>query len=84
MATGRTVLEAVGEGIWLAEGGCVSFYGFAYPTRCVIVRLGGGDLWVWSPVMDEVVVLHRASRTVIVADLIENFSERFLRAHWRW
>ena len=37
-----------------------------------------------SPAMDEVVFLHRPSRTVIVADLIQNFSHRFLREHWSW
>ena len=34
--------------------------------------------------MDEIVFFHRPSRTVIVADLIEAFSDRFLREHWRW
>jgi hypothetical protein len=34
--------------------------------------------------MDEIVFFHRASRTVIVADLIEAFSDRFLREHWSW
>ncbi|NBC22181.1 MAG: DUF4336 domain-containing protein [Gammaproteobacteria bacterium] len=43
-------LESVGDSLWLAEGGLVSFYGFPYPTRSVIVRLADGDLWVWSPV----------------------------------
>jgi hypothetical protein len=32
--------------------------------------------------MDEVVFLHRPSATVIVADLIQTFSEQFLRDHW--
>ncbi len=161
------VLEEVDDAVWLAEGGIVSFYGFPYPTRSVIVRFGNGDLWVWSPIkpspgllkelgrlgriahlvspnkihhlylqdwaallpeaqvwgppstiskrrdlafreplsdippmqwqpdldqawfrgspaMDEVVFLHRPSRTVIVADLIESFTDRFLREHWSW
>lgn len=43
-------LEAVADGIWLAEGDVVDFHGFPYPTRCVVIRLGGGDLWVWSPI----------------------------------
>ncbi|MGI9415288.1 MAG: DUF4336 domain-containing protein [Hyphomicrobiales bacterium] len=43
-------LETVDDDIWLAEGRIVSFYGFAYPTRSVIVRLGDGGLWIWSPV----------------------------------
>jgi len=34
--------------------------------------------------MDEIVFLHRPSRTVILADLIEAFSDRFLREHWSW
>lgn len=40
----------VADDIWILEGETVSFYGFAYPTRCVIVRLPDGDLWVWSPI----------------------------------
>lgn len=167
MAVGTVGLEKIGDAIWLAEGELISFYGFPYPTRSVIVRLGNDDLWVWSPVklslplieaidglgrvahlvspnkihhlylqdwkarypraalwgpastirkrrdltfgapltddspeawradldqawfcgspvMDEVVFYHRASRTVILADLIENFSDAFLHAHWRW
>lgn len=34
--------------------------------------------------MDEIVFLHRPSGTVIVADLIQTFSEDFLREHWGW
>ena len=43
-------LEAIDDTIWLAEGSIVSFYGFPYPTRSVIVRLENQDLWVWSPI----------------------------------
>ncbi len=43
-------LTAVAENIWIADGEDVDFYGFAYPTRSVIVRLKTGDLWVWSPI----------------------------------
>lgn len=32
--------------------------------------------------MDEIVFLHRPSATVIVADLIQAFSDHFLREHW--
>jgi len=156
----------VAENVWIIEGECVNFYGFAYPTRMVVIRLRSGDLWLWSPIrytaaiadvlsplgtvahivspnkihhlfisqwhnvfsnakiwgpkstiekrndlrfqpplsdlapiewrdeiehvwfngsisMDEVVFFHRQSRTVIVADLSENFSEAFLMAHWK-
>jgi len=159
------MLVEIGDSAWLAEGTLVSFYGFPYPTRSVVVRLGNGDLWVWSPIkvsedlvgevnrlgrvahlvspnkihhlylrdwtarfpearvwgppsvinkrrdvafreplsdnppadwraeldqawfrgspfMDEVVFLHRPSRTVILADLIENFTDSFLHEHW--
>ncbi len=33
--------------------------------------------------MDELVFFHRPSRTVILADLSENFSETFLQHHWK-
>ena len=33
-----TTLEGIDEALCLAEGEIVSFYGFAYPTRSVIVR----------------------------------------------
>jgi hypothetical protein len=42
--------ERIDEALWLAEGETVSFYGFAYPTRSVIVRLAENRLWVWSPI----------------------------------
>lgn len=32
--------------------------------------------------MDEIVFLHRPSATAIVADLIQTFSDRFLKKHW--
>lgn len=34
--------------------------------------------------MDEIVFFHRPSQTVMVADLIQAFGDRFLRDHWRW
>lgn len=37
-----------------------------------------------SPFLDEVVFFHFPSRTAIVADLIQNFDDHFLRQHWRW
>lgn len=158
-------LEPISDGIWLIEGSIVSFYGFPYPTRCVVVRLADGGLWVWSPIalddglkaeidaigrpahlvspnkihhlflqdwaaaypdaqlwgpqstikkrsdltfqpalddtppdawaleidqawfrgsifLDEIVFFHRPSRTAILADLSENFSDAFLKRHW--
>jgi len=164
--TDKIVLEAFADDIWLVNGECVDFYGFPYPTRMVIVRLGSGDLWIWSPIeyttdiaaqvaslgevahlvspnkihhlfltqwagafphaklwgpkstikkrtdlsfqspldnnppeqwageidqvwfngsfyMDEVVFFHHKSKTAILADLSENFSEPFLVANWK-
>jgi hypothetical protein len=43
-------MEQIDTDIWIADGGNVSFHGFAYPTRSVVVRLGSGGLWIWSPV----------------------------------
>ncbi len=43
-------LQAIDDTIWVAEGDTVSFYGFPYPTRAVVVRLPGNTLWVWSPI----------------------------------
>jgi Domain of unknown function (DUF4336) len=160
------MLQNIGNEIWIADGDCVSFYGFPYPTRCVIIRLKEGGLWVWSPIeltrellgevnelgsvhhlvspnkihylfleewagafpdarlwgpastiakrpslgfeealtdtpphdwadeidqvwmqgspaMDEIVFHHKSSGTTILADLSENFSEDFLRKHWK-
>ncbi len=160
------MIEPVAENIWIAEGDCVDFYGFPYPTRSILIRLKTGALWVWSPIkltpglknevdqlgepahlispnkihhlflkdwkqaypqaklwgpksvikkrkdltfeaplndeapvawrddidqvrfhgspiMDEMVFFHRSSRTAILADLSENFSEDFLKSHWR-
>lgn len=44
------MLEQLAENVWVVEGACVNFHGFAYPTRSVIIRLKSGQLWVWSPV----------------------------------
>jgi hypothetical protein len=43
-------LEPFGPDIWLAEGPVVSFYGFPYPTRMIVIRLSDGGLFVWSPI----------------------------------
>ena len=162
------MLEPLGPDLWFADGGNVSFHGFAYPTRMVVVRLAAGGLWLWSPIektaaierevralgpvrhivspnslhflflhewqaafpgaelwgtaatiakcgdlhfsgaltddppagwqgqidqfhfanslfMDELIFFHRASRTAIIADLSQTFSEAFLKRHRpRW
>lgn len=42
--------EELAPGFWVVDGPCVDFYSFPYPTRMVVVRLGDGGLWVWSPI----------------------------------
>lgn len=162
----QLALEPVAENLFVAEGPVVDFHGFPYPTRMVVARLAGGELWVWSPIalgeslrreveqlgpvahlvspnkihhlflgewkeafvearlwglpsvvnkrddlsfagelgdeppdawrgeidqvvfrgspfMDEIVFFHRASRTAVFADLIENFDDGFIREHWK-
>lgn len=62
------------------------------PFRAALEDAPPGE---WSPdidqawfrgsfAMDEVVFLHRPSATAIVADLIQTFSDRYLREHWGW
>ncbi len=160
------MLDELAPNLWLAEGQCVKFYGFAYPTRSVVARLANGDIWVWSPVeiseplaqaveklgpvrhlvspnkihhlfltdwsrrfpdallwgpastikkrrdlafqpplsaeapavwsadfeqfhvegslaMDEVLFLHKTSKTLIMADFSENFGAAFLKQNWK-
>jgi len=40
--------------------------------------------WFRSAFLDEIIFFHRASSTVIVADLVQTMSDRFLREHWSW
>jgi hypothetical protein len=44
------------------------------------------DQWHFtnSPFLDEVIFLHRASRTAIIGDLSQPFSDAFLKRHWPW
>lgn len=43
-------LISLGKNIWIAEGPVVSFFGFPYSTRMAVIRLGNGDVFVWSPI----------------------------------
>jgi hypothetical protein len=44
------------------------------------------DQWHFSnsPFLDEVIFLHRTSRTAIIGDLSQPFSDAFLKRHWPW
>lgn len=43
-------LTPAGPDFWIAEGPEVSFFGFPYPTRMAVIRLAGGNLFIWSPI----------------------------------
>jgi hypothetical protein len=44
------MLTEFAPSLYVADGPPVSFFGFPYPTRMVVVRLHDGDAWVWSPI----------------------------------
>jgi Domain of unknown function (DUF4336) len=44
------LLREFGPGLWAVDGPIVSFFGFAYPTRMALIKLGDGRLFVWSPI----------------------------------
>jgi hypothetical protein len=46
----ETSLTSFAPSLWIADGDSVSVAGFRYPTRMAVIRLGGGGLFVWSPV----------------------------------
>ncbi|SFM70113.1 DUF4336 domain-containing protein [Marinobacter zhejiangensis] len=43
-------MKSLGQGIWIFDGGTVSFCGMPYSTRMTVVRLASGQLWIHSPV----------------------------------
>ncbi|MDE2330061.1 MAG: DUF4336 domain-containing protein [Bradyrhizobium sp.] len=44
-------LKQFGQDIWTADGPVVmAMWGFHYPTRMAVIRLSGGNLFIWSPV----------------------------------
>lgn len=43
-------LQPFGPELWVAAGSETSVAGFRYPTRMAVVRLSGGELFIWSPV----------------------------------
>jgi len=46
-----TALHEFGPEIWLSDGRVIkAALGFHYPTRMAVIRLTGGDLFIWSPV----------------------------------
>jgi hypothetical protein len=48
------VLKPVGENLWVVDGPIVrmAYFGgsIPFPTRMVVVRLGSGEVFLWSPI----------------------------------
>ena len=45
------MLKEFGSEIWTVDGtDVVAALGFHYPTRMAVIRLAGGDLFIWSPI----------------------------------
>jgi hypothetical protein len=44
------MLNSFAPSVWTVEGPVVSFCGFPYPTRMVVIKLTDGSSWIWSPV----------------------------------
>jgi hypothetical protein len=60
---------------------------FEQPLSDLSPEAWAGDIeQAWfrgSPIMDEIVFFHRMSRTAIFADLVQAFSDEFLRTRWK-
>jgi Domain of unknown function (DUF4336) len=41
------------DNIWTVDGPNVSFFGFPYPTRMVVIALKDKTSWIWSPIAVE-------------------------------
>ncbi len=77
-------LEELGDSLWLAEGDVVSFFGFPYPTRSVVVRLAEDRLWVWSPIRLADDLRREIDRLGAVAHLVSpNRLHHLHLAEWR-
>lgn len=65
-----TRLTPVAADIWIADGPDVSFLGFPYSTRMVVIRLRGGGLFVYSPIPPDADLLQDIDRLGPVAFLV--------------
>ncbi|NHK26677.1 DUF4336 domain-containing protein [Parvularcula flava] len=43
-------MQQFADSLWLADGGTVEVFGFAYPTRMAVIRLADGGVFIWSPI----------------------------------
>lgn len=87
-------LHRFSENVWIADGPTVSFFGFPYPTRMVVVKLGDGSLWINSPVeatREQAMqlaqlgpVAHLVSPTRLHDWRLEQWAQHFPHAHvWK-
>jgi hypothetical protein len=80
-------LQSFGPEIWLADGSDADVAGFRYPTRMAVIRLAGGDLFIWSPValsaglMAEVEALGEVRHLVAPNSLHHLFLGEWQQAH---
>ncbi len=44
------MLRPYEDSIWVADGPIVRGFGFPFPTRMIVIRLGNGGVWINSPV----------------------------------
>lgn len=45
------MLNIFAEEIWTVDGPTITSFGFEFPTRMIVIRLCGGAIFVWSPIM---------------------------------
>lgn len=82
-------LRLFGPEIWLVDGPETDVIGFRYPTRMAVIRLTGGDLFVWSPVAlsadlkAEIAVLGEVRHLVAPNSLHHLFLDEWRRAYPR-
>lgn len=72
------MLEPLGRDLWFADGGIVSFFGAAYPTRMVVVRLLNSNLWIWSPIAPTEPILEEVQALGEVSHLVSPNKLHFL------
>lgn len=79
-----SVLSPFGPDIWLADGSETDVAGFRYPTRMVLIRLGKGDLFVWSPIRLSEALRREADSLGVVRHLIApNSLHHLFLQDWR-
>ncbi len=78
-------LQSFGPELWIAAGSETSVAGFRYPTRMVVIRLTGGDLFIWSPITLSPDLAAEVEALGAVRHLVapNSLHHQFL-GEWRW